>query len=381
MVKILLADDNLEFCKEIEENLKGEGYEFIIVNSTSEALEKVKWEKPQIVLLDIVMSEMDGLKTLEKIKQSNQDSIVIIISAVKDSELSQKAIKAGAVSFIEKPVNFELLKRSLRVWAKQASIMHKGQADILAFEQDEKKISLVLDFLEKKKYKVKIVRDMSEGSKIEPDHFSVVVIRFDMIGEENIGIIEKYKEAFPGLPILVILKQGVNDELLNKIDEYGNCMFVQSHVDTYNLISIIYEMVLSFDGKRGVKEAALFGDYVLIVDDDADICEYSARYLSKEGYKVVVITKAKDVLNQIKTLKPSVVIMDIVMPDTDGIELLKEIKKLDSGISVIMMTGLKDDSVCREALESGASSYLVKPFSLDQLKAMVLTNIIKSNRK
>jgi two-component system chemotaxis response regulator CheY len=90
------------------------------------------------------------------------------------------------------------------------------------------------------------------------------------------------------------------------------------------------------------------------------------------------MTDPNVVLDQVRALKPSVVLLDVVMPDMDGIELLKKIKKLSPQTCVIMLTGVKDESVVREAIESGASDYIVKPFSLDQLKVTILTHTIKS---
>lgn len=118
---------------------------------------------------------------------------------------------------------------------------------------------------------------------------------------------------------------------------------------------------------------------VLVVDDEPDVCEYTSKFLIREGFKVCSITDPEDVLDQVLALEPSIVLLDIVMPGIDGLELLKKIKRISPQVQVIMMTGVKNESICKECIESGASDYIVKPFSLDQLRATLLINSVKSN--
>ncbi len=123
-----------------------------------------------------------------------------------------------------------------------------------------------------------------------------------------------------------------------------------------------------------MKEEKKTSDYIFIVDDEPDICEYTARFLTKGGYKVRAITNSMAVLAEVTALKPSIVFLDIVMPGVDGLELLKKIKKASHQTQVVMITGVRDEAVCRESIEAGASDYIVKPFSLDQIKASIVIN-------
>lgn len=379
MVKVLVVDDELDFCNSLEEILTREGYRVITATSGRQALEKVKAERPQLILLDIRMPEMDGLQTLERIRQIDKQAVITMVTVVKDTKIESKALRLGAINYITKPLDLDLLKRSIHSWARRVEVQQIEKVDIIALDYDEKKFRTILDLFRKKGYNVKMIENKSDEFDTARGHFDFLILRADLLGENTIGVLAKYKQAYPGLPVMMAVTPESANELMNRIKRYGSCQYLPRSLDTNGLIMVIYRMVSEAKEKKEIKEGEKPSDYILIVDDESDVCEYTGKYLANEGYKVSSVTNSKAVLEQVKALKPSIVLLDIIMPDVDGLELLKKIKKISPQTQVIMMTGVKDESVCRESIESGASDYIVKPFSLEQLKATILTNSIKSH--
>ena len=82
-----------------------------------------------------------------------------------------------------------------------------------------------------------------------------------------------------------------------------------------------------------------------------------------------------------KKEKPRIVLLDINMRGMSGIETLKKIKEIDKDIIVIMVTGVKDDDVIKEALDAGAADYITKPLSLEYLEKVVLLKFINLSIK
>ncbi|MCM8780445.1 MAG: response regulator [Candidatus Omnitrophica bacterium] len=116
---------------------------------------------------------------------------------------------------------------------------------------------------------------------------------------------------------------------------------------------------------------------ILVVDDDPKICELLERFLIKKDFQPTIATSGKEALEKVKAENPAIVLLDIKMPDMDGINILKKIKETNERTAVIMITGLKDEEIAKEAMASGAYDYITKPFDLDYLEMCLLTKIIQ----
>jgi DNA-binding response OmpR family regulator len=100
---------------------------------------------------------------------------------------------------------------------------------------------------------------------------------------------------------------------------------------------------------------------ILIVDDDPDMLQVLRWALAPVG----VLLEAADgrtALRLFKAHRPRLVLLDVAMPGMDGIEALKRMRALDPNIIVVMLTGISDIAVAKEALDNGACAYITKPF-------------------
>ncbi|MFN3421508.1 MAG: response regulator [Armatimonadota bacterium] len=103
MAKVLIADDALFTRKVLREILEAEGCEVIEATNGQEAIDKFQTERPDLVLLDISMPEVDGLSTLHAIKGIDPNARVIMVSAMGQSSTVREALKSGACDFVIKP--------------------------------------------------------------------------------------------------------------------------------------------------------------------------------------------------------------------------------------------------------------------------------------
>ena len=114
-MKILIVDDEKNIVDLIQKNLKLEGYETIGAYSGLEAIKKVKTEKPDIVLLDIMMPDMDGYEVLQKIQEHDIGIPIIFITAQGRNYIRVAALELGADDFITKPINMKELALKIKV--------------------------------------------------------------------------------------------------------------------------------------------------------------------------------------------------------------------------------------------------------------------------
>lgn len=112
---------------------------------------------------------------------------------------------------------------------------------------------------------------------------------------------------------------------------------------------------------------------ILVVEDDPDILELVSYNLGKEGYTVVGASSGEQGLSLLTTANPDLIVLDIMLPGADGLEVLRELKRSASteNIPVIMTTAKSEDSDVVSGLELGADDYVAKPFSPKVLIARI----------
>ena len=108
---------------------------------------------------------------------------------------------------------------------------------------------------------------------------------------------------------------------------------------------------------------------VLLVDDDKQILNSLRVYLELENYEVFTASNGQEALEKVTGNKPEILVLDIMMPEMDGFEVLETIKKNEelSSIPVIMLTAKGQPVDVLKGYKMGASSYMTKPFNLNEL--------------
>lgn len=112
---------------------------------------------------------------------------------------------------------------------------------------------------------------------------------------------------------------------------------------------------------------------LLVVDDEADICDFVRNFFKERNFEVLVAHNGRDAVSLVKTGSPDVALLDITMPVMDGIETLKQIRKVNNSLKIIMVTAVNDNEKAEEARRHGVVDYITKPLLLEQLEHIVLT--------
>ena len=116
---------------------------------------------------------------------------------------------------------------------------------------------------------------------------------------------------------------------------------------------------------------------ILIVEDESSIASFVALYLKNAGYSVKTAAKGADALAEVSSQTPSLVILDLMLPDIDGIEVCRRIRKT-SDVPILMLTARDEDVDKIIGLEVGADDYVTKPFNPRELVARVKSTLRRS---
>jgi DNA-binding response OmpR family regulator len=109
---------------------------------------------------------------------------------------------------------------------------------------------------------------------------------------------------------------------------------------------------------------------ILVVDDEPKIVKLVRDYLERAGFNVRVAADGKTAFSLVRTEKPDLVILDLGLPQMDGLDMTRELRKV-SNVPIIMLTGRSEESDKLIGLELGADDYVTKPFSPKELVARV----------
>jgi len=110
---------------------------------------------------------------------------------------------------------------------------------------------------------------------------------------------------------------------------------------------------------------------VLVVDDEPEVRQVLLEFLSSRGYDVTAASGGVEAIAFVESEKPDLVLLDVAMPDMDGVETLKRIVAIDPGLAVIMVTANANIGITSKLLALGAVDYVPKPFDLDYLDQAV----------
>jgi two-component system, OmpR family, response regulator VicR len=117
---------------------------------------------------------------------------------------------------------------------------------------------------------------------------------------------------------------------------------------------------------------------ILVVDDNPDNANIIRDYLEARGYPITVAYNGDDALKAFSEVKPSLVLLDVMMPGRDGWQVCREMKQhptLGKNVRIVMVTALDDWVNKRQALQTGADDFVEKPFELARLAATVERNV------
>ena len=269
--RILVVDDEPRNVKLLSAHLTGNGFETLAAYNGEQALHKAAREKPDVILLDIMMPDLDGFEVTRRLKADPHTNHipVVLVTSLDGSDNRVKGLEAGADEFLTKPIN------STELLARVRALQRMKQM------QDELRI--------RKQITERIIRETNTKESGQPS--------------------------------------------------------------------------------------------VLIVEDDERLRKQISDVLNARGYKTRVVNSVADAREVMAQYAPDLVLLDILLPDGDGLVLLDEWKAHErlQDIPIIIITVLTDLEHKIKAIEQGADDYLIKPVNIDELVARMRASLRRAS--
>lgn len=119
---------------------------------------------------------------------------------------------------------------------------------------------------------------------------------------------------------------------------------------------------------------------LLLIDDEVGVRE-SLKMVFGKTCRLLEADNIDIAISQVETARPDVVLLDVLMPKADGIEVLRRIKEIHPGCAVIMLTGVNSQQLAAKAMEFGAFDFVGKPFDVVDIREKVARAVAQVNRK
>ncbi len=114
---------------------------------------------------------------------------------------------------------------------------------------------------------------------------------------------------------------------------------------------------------------------IMLVDDSQLFYKFVSDVLKNEDVEIVWAKSGEEALRKYKEEKPELVLVDIILSDANGVEIIKKLKDMDNEANIMVISGLDKGSVIKEALDAGAKDYLVKNVSVPYFRKKILENL------
>jgi len=121
------------------------------------------------------------------------------------------------------------------------------------------------------------------------------------------------------------------------------------------------------------------GELILLVDDEPNIIELAQLYLEREGYRIISAPDGKTALDAVEKQRPALIVLDLMMPEVDGLEVCRTLRGKKDPVAILMLTARDEDIDKILGLELGADDYLTKPFNPRELVARVKAVLRRSS--
>ena len=121
------------------------------------------------------------------------------------------------------------------------------------------------------------------------------------------------------------------------------------------------------------------GELILLVDDEPNIIELAQLYLEREGYRTITASNGKAALNAVEKERPALMVLDVMMPEVDGLEVCRTLRGKKDPVAILMLTARDEDIDKILGLELGADDYLTKPFNPRELVSRVKAVLRRSS--
>lgn len=378
--RILVVDDEESVCQSVKKILSRKGYSVNSVQTVEDAVNTMNEIPFDLVITDLMMPKSGGMDLLQIVRDHYPELEVVMITGYASIESAVKATKLGAAGYLPKPFTPDeltgiaekaLLAKRNRPQARTASPLQNPATDTSSDVIDvdmpfnAKEVASVTSpaFVEALTHSDVPVSKKKSADKAfcvtgSRECRRLVLEGRECAGECPIEKKERDRAAKTAGRTIHTTKELIDVDMPFPVEEMervmeSDYMMCLDHSDVPR--AALY-------GRRSVSKRS-----VLVVDDEPIVCHSVRRILSKQRCSVEEVFDVDTALQKMKLNSYNLILLDLNMPKHSGMEVLRSIKKQYPSVPVVMVTGYASIETAIEAINQGATNFIPKPFSPEEL--------------
>jgi DNA-binding response OmpR family regulator len=391
--KVLVVDDEKTVCQSVEKILGRKGHQVDQALTVENALKMIEAQSEyDLIIADLMMPQVSGMELLKIVKERWPKMPVLMVTGYASIASAVEATRLGAVNYLPKPFTPDELATAVdkiiegsfapkegtepKKALNPPDLLDEGIIDVdMPFNAREVAQATSVAYVEQLTHS-DILRTNPVEEAILPKDFCALGERsckkFEKKGvcqtEECPIITAERKKAGTRKPEASILTADAIDVDLPFSAKEVAAATSDDYVAALNRSDLPTLAYWYFQKKSSAARR------ILVVDDEAVVVNSVRKALSRRDYTVEAAFTGKDALSHIVSRKYDLVLLDMRLPDTNGLDLLSTIKKHWPNLPVAVVTGYASIDTAVDAVQRGANDYMPKPFTPDELFS--LTNRI-----
>jgi CheY-like chemotaxis protein len=379
---VLIVENDLAFAKVLLEAAREKGFKGIVTSQGTAALTMVNEVKPAAIMLDIFLPDIDGWRVLSRLK-NDLTTRSIPVHVISTEEARERALESGARRFIAKPIQSR--KAVDDVLQEVHEYISRGQRKLLVLEPDASRLESIRSYLSQLEGVDVIVessgeeaaRMLREGTldcavvNPETPDFDLALVMDEMRerGGAHIPVIAYGRQPVASLGAAAVQERIPGVREVHSLERLLDQVVFALHLDVSRVKDEHRKVLDDIYGST----RALAGRRVLIVDDDIRNIFALSSVLEDYGMDIKTADNGRDAINLARQGELDVILMDIMMPEMDGLETMREIRKIQSckDLPIVAVTAKAMKGDRERCIEAGAWDYLSKPVDREQLLSVL----------
>lgn len=372
-LQVLVVDDEVILCQSVEKILKRKGHAIDAATSVADALKILdEGKRYDLIIADLMMPQAGGLELLAAVNKSWPEIPVLIITGFSSIASAVESTRLGAAGYLAKPFTPDELEKAIELvfsrgaGKKNSAVKEEAEPEIIDVDMpfDPKEIE--------KATSAEYVSHLTRSDIPIVPARPTAAADFCPKGERSCKRYEK-KGVCKQDECPIVTAERKKGRAAAATEHVFDPIDVDMPFSSAEVAALTSEAYVAALGRGDMPVVGHWGQFapsapkVLVVDDEPIVVNSIRKILSRKGYAIEEAFTCRDALAQVFTREYDLVLLDLRLGDGNGMEVLQKIKEKRPQMRVVIVTGYASIETAVEAIRNGASDYMPKPFTPDEL--------------